>query len=96
MREKIFNNKNISLIVSNKIIKDELLAGGIKPDRLIERPERTIEKLLDFEYEKLSDTFTLLTSGYIRKEKNIEFSLNVLKNMNIRFIIAGKSYVHIF
>ncbi len=91
MRKKIFKNENISLIVSNKFIKDEFIAGGIKPNRLIERPERTLEKLPEFEYEKLNAKFTLLTVGRLREGKNIEFSFTVVKDMNLNFIIAGKS-----
>ena len=91
MSKKIKKNKNIKLFVSNHIIKNEYVNYGIEKERLIYRPERTINKLPKPEFEKLNKKFTLLNVGYLRKEKNLEFSVNCIKNKDIKLIIAGKS-----
>ena len=91
LRKKILKYKSIKFFISNKFIKEEFISGGLEPNRLIERPERTLNKLSNFKFDKLNKEFTLLTVGFIRKEKNLEFSIEVLKNQNVKFIIAGNS-----
>ena len=91
MRIKIIKNKNIKFFVSNIFIKAEFAKGGVEIDRLIERPERTIDKMPSQGYGHLCKEFTLLTSGFIRRQKNLEFSLDVTEKLCVCFIIAGSS-----
>ena len=87
--------KNINFVVSNQFIQKEFIDLGISEDRLIIRPERTILKYSPSNFDKLSTKFSLLTIGLIRREKQLEFSINsfksILKN-NMLFVIAGQNY----
>jgi len=82
--------KRYVFFVSNIFIKKEFIELGIDEGRLILRPERTIKKI-DFNLENVAEDFTLLTVGFIREQKNLEFAINTIKNTNIKYIIAGLS-----
>ena len=79
------------LIVSNRIIKNEFKQGGFSEKRLIQRPERIIDKLTLDNLNQLDSNFSLLTIGFIRRDKNIHFAVEALKEKNINYIIAGES-----
>lgn len=89
-------NKNIMLIVSNELIKDEFVKNvGIEPFRLILRPERMITKKPRMMM-KIggNDSLHLLTIGTLRPFKHVEFCLDALRDLNdsrIYYTIAGKS-----
>ena len=91
IRKIILKHENYRFFISNENIREEFLGGGMNKSRLIYRPERIIEKTPDMNFKELSQDFTLLTLGYIRKEKNLEFSIDTIRNLDIKFIIAGKS-----
>ncbi len=90
----IRNNKNISLFVSNEIIKDEINKIGIEKERLILRPERFIEKInvKDIPNER-SKELKLLYIGTLRSSKNVELCVEAIKQLNaidVKYIIAGR------
>ena len=58
---------------------------------MILRPERTINQISEFNISALNKGFTVLTVGFIRKDKNLRFSIDVLKNLDLEFVIAGKT-----
>ena len=91
IRNKIFKNENIRFFISNKSIKDEFESGGINEARLISRPERVLEKIPDLNLKEMNQDFTLLTLGIIIQGKNHEFSIDTIKDLDVKFIIAGKS-----
>ncbi len=85
----IKRNKKFYLFVSNHLICNEFKKILKEKTRIIERPERLIQEMPNQEYRKLSQNFTLLTIGAIRPIKNIEFALDVVKDMNLTYIVAG-------
>lgn len=91
IRRGMHRQKNIKFFISNIHIYNEFIKGGIEKDRLILRPERTIKELTNFNFDLLNKDFTLSTIGFIREDKNLKFSIDVLKDLDVRFIIAGSA-----
>jgi len=76
------------------MIKFEFEKLGIQANRLIIKPERTIEKIKDANFERLSKSFRLLSIGLIRIDKRIELgieALNKVNNIDIEYYICGKN-----
>ena len=92
-RNLLSRNTNIRLFVSNEIIRDEYVALGIAPERLIIRPERTINELVKSSFSE-DGRLRLLTIGSLRPDKRIEMTAEALRIINdddISFVIAGST-----
>ena len=96
LRERrIKNHRNVKLIVSNEVIREEFISIGIKRDRTLYRPERWIaegERILDDK--KVNDRLTnILSIGTLRRSKHVEYAIEALQKINdksIVYTIAGR------
>nr|WP_288281570.1 glycosyltransferase [uncultured Prevotella sp.] len=88
--------QNLSLLVSNSLIRDEfLIKVGIEERRLILRPERFVlnKTTPDEEIVEQKSTLHLLFIGTLRPFKNVEFCMRALEKLNnpdIFYTIAGR------
>ncbi len=88
------SEKNIKIVVSNELIRDEFHEIGIEESRLLVRPERVIDTLPEFKPRKSTRELHLLSIGSIRTKKKVEQCLEalaLLKDNSIYYTIAGKS-----
>lgn len=90
----VTRRENIKLVVSHPIIKEEFISRlGIKPNRIIYRPERFTRGENKLTYTSPKGCFTLLTIGTLRRSKHVELILDALREINdssIKYIIAGR------
>ena len=90
--KSIIRNKNkYFLFVSNHFIKKEFEKLGVSSDNILQRPERILKSPPYFNYKKLTTEFSLVSIGSLRPIKHIEFAINVIREMDILYTIAGKS-----
>ena len=91
--DNIRRKDNLYLVLSNELIKKEFKENvGVKPNRMIIRPERTIETLPNI-IGSSSGKLKLLTIGTLRPFKHVEFCLDALRELNntqIEYVIAGR------
>lgn len=82
------------LFVSNQIIFYEHVALGIPQERMIIREERVVKEKTTPLLEKLTSNVSFLTIGLLRKEKNIDKTIDAFKLANIedaKLYLAGRS-----
>lgn len=80
------------LFVSNQIILYEHVALGIPPKRMIIREERVVKEKTTPLLEKLTSNVSFLTIGLLRKEKNVDKTIDAFKLANIedaKLYLAG-------
>ena len=85
---------NVCFFVSDPIIRNEFIALGYAPWRLVIRPERTTTGLKPIKPTH-NDPLSLLSIGALREEKRVDLcieALNTLKDSSLHFTIAGKAY----
>lgn len=85
---------NVRFFVSDPIIRNEFIALGYAPWRLIIRPERTTTVFRPIKTTH-NDPLSLLAIGALREEKRVDLcieALNTLKDSGLHFTIAGKAY----
>lgn len=87
--------KNLHLIVSNDIIRNEFVSEvGVENHRIITRPERVISKLtIPDQNNRVGETLNILYIGTVRPSKKIELCMEALKRLNdnrIVYTIAGR------
>ncbi len=80
-KHKFLKRNTLKLLLSNEIIKSEFEKLGIQANRLIIKPERTIDKITDANFDRLSKSFRLLSIGLIRIDKRIELGIDALKKV---------------
>lgn len=93
--KNIHKHKNLNLIVSNKLIKDEFVEHvGVEQNRIVLRPERVIkEKCLIEGKKNKENSLSLLFIGTLRPSKNVEFCIEAIKRLNdkrITYTVAGR------
>lgn len=90
----ITSRKNIKLVLSHPIIKEEFINRlRICEDRIIVRPERFIRESVKRVDSKPHEGISLLTIGTLRRSKHVEFVLDALRKLNnksITYVIAGR------
>lgn len=93
LRNAFMKNDSQCLFVSNDIIKGEFERLGVPCSRLVIREERCIDELGNPEYEQMSQEFSLLTIGMLRKEKRIDYTIHEFlkaRMPNWKYVLAGK------
>lgn len=90
----VSRKKNIKIIVSHPIIKEEFTSRlNIESNRIIIRPERFIRGNVQLRNKIKNEGLTLLTIGTLRRSKHVENIIDALRQMNdscIKYIIAGR------
>ena len=95
-RDYIEHHVNIKFFVSDELIRKEVIGVGIEPQRLVLRPERTLDAITVHE-RPMGQGLNLLTIGKIQRNKQIEKildGLNEAKNQEINYTIAGEVVDH--
>lgn len=93
LRHAFMKNDSQCLFVSNEIIKREFEKLGVPSYRMVIREERCIEELGSPEYEQMSQEFSLLTIGMLRKEKRVDYTIAEFLKTNKhswKYVLAGK------
>ena len=92
------SHNNVKLFVSDELIKQEFQQLGVNCNRLVIRPERTIDKLATKGTERATkhqhNCLKLLSIGTLRPQKRIETVLSAIKHIEvfpIEYTIAGKA-----
>lgn len=90
----ITKRKQIKLILSHQIIKEEFITRlKIDEKRIIVRPERFLHDDIKQGEMKPHEGINLLTIGTLRRSKHVEYVLDALRKLNskdIKYVIAGR------
>ena len=88
------SHSNVSFFVSDEMIKQEFIQLGINQNRLVIRPERTIQSLAIDKNIQSHACLKLLSIGTLRPQKRIELILSALKDIKdipVEYTIAGRA-----
>ncbi len=94
LNKRLNSQKNIKLFVSDDIIKQEYVNLGIDINRLVLRPERTIDEYSPVKMKKPNNKVRFLIIGSLRGSKRVDLIIDAykeIKNTQCELIIAGKA-----
>lgn len=93
LKKAFMRNPNQCLFVSNPIIKKEFESLGIASKRLVIREERCSTGKEEPHYDLMTNNFSLLTIGKLRKEKRIDYTVkeffDVNESKDWTYVLAG-------